>query len=475
MSDLLWTLPELLKITGGRLIGSWFLGVNGVSIDTRTLKYGDLYFAVRGDSLDGHDFIAKAVARGAAASCVSEEKIDSLIGERGNFIVVQDVSQALEELGKISRARMVGKIIAVTGSVGKTTTKEALKAAFSPNGPTHSSVESYNNHWGVLLTLARMPRDTKYGIFEIGMNGPGEIGELVKRVQPHLAIITNVEAAHLGAFESIDDISFAKAEIFDGLISGGTVLLNRDDERFSMLSEIARSRGIENIVTFGESEKSDSRAIQIVLQEEYSYLTASILGEKIALKVGSPGRHFIQNILAVLATVKFLGADLSQATLALSHFTALKGRGKRYPIDYKDKSFILIDESYNANPASMQSALKLLGLLKPKNSGRRIAILGDMLELGPHSSQFHADLAVSVQENLIDKVFLVGSKMRVLRDSLQGKISCKHVEKIECVITLVRVEIHSDDVLMVKASLGMRFSLLVDALLYNHQEANNDE
>lgn len=472
MSALLWTLDAMVEVMGGRLEGTRPDGVTGISIDTRTLENGDAYFAIKGDVHDGHKFVSNAHAAGAALSVVAEDKLDLIAGEAGPMLIVDDVLTALERLGVASRGRSNAKIVAVTGSVGKTTTKEALRTALSACGLVHASAASYNNHWGVPLTLARMPEDTDYGVFEIGMNHPNEITPLVKMVRPQVAIINNVAAVHLGAFNNVDEIAHAKAEIFDGLEPNGTAVLNLDDERFELLAGLARSKGIQNIVTFGEADGADVHINKLVLHGSCSCLTANVLDTPMVVKVGAPGRHIVQNVLAVLATVQLFGADIARAGLALADMTPVKGRGQRHKLRLGDQSLLLIDESYNANPTSVRAALNLLAASKIKSQGRHIAVLGDMLELGPTSPELHAGLAETISSNGIGRVFLAGSEMEALNDALSGKVECTHAESIDDLIPLIKADLRDGDVLMAKASLGMRFARLVDDLLKTYQTAS---
>ena len=472
MNGLLWTLEAMVDAMGGRLQGEAPEGVTGISIDTRTLENGDAYFAIKGDVHDGHKFVANAYAAGAALSVVAESQIDSLEGETGPSLIVDDVLAALERLGIASRARSKAKIIAVTGSVGKTTTKEALRTALSACGSVHASAASYNNHWGVPLTLARMSENIEYGVFEIGMNHPGEITPLVKMVRPQVAIINNVAAVHLGAFKDVDEIAHAKAEIFDGLEQDGTAVLNADDERFGLLDESAKSKGISNIVTFGEAKGSDVHIDQLVLHGSCSCLTANVLGTPMVVKVGAPGRHIVQNVLAVLAAVQLVGADLARAGLALADMTPVKGRGQRHKLQLGDTSLLLIDESYNANPTSVRAALALLAAASVKAQGRHVAVLGDMLELGPTSSELHAGLADAIVKEGINRVFLAGPEMISLRDALSSKVECTHADTIDELIPLIQADLRDGDVIMAKASLGMRFARLIDDLLKTYQTAS---
>ena len=441
MSTVLWTVDAMVDAMGARIVGNAPISISGLSIDTRSIRDGEAYFAIKGDVHDGHKFVANAYSAGAGLSVVSEDWLESLEGDTGPLLVVDDVLLALERLGEAARARTDAKIIAITGSVGKTTTKEALRTALAASGKVHAAVASFNNHWGVPLTLARMPEDSDFGVIEIGMNHPGEISPLVKMAKPHVAIITIVAAVHLGAFKDVDEIAKAKAEIFEGLVPRGTAILNADDERITLLEKIAKQNGVTNIVRFGEAEGSDIHLDKLVLHGSCSCMTVSILGEEIVVKVGAPGRHIAQNSLAVLGACKLVGADLAKSGLALADIQAVKGRGERHRLGDCDNRIILIDESYNANPTSMRAALALLGAASTKGRGRRIAVLGDMLELGPTSKKLHAGLSDAIKEQGIDRVFLAGPDMESLHDTLSGQVSSTHSDSIMDLIPTILDEL----------------------------------
>lgn len=462
---MLWTIDAMIEAMGARAVGTTPDGITGISIDSRTIRKGEAYFAIKGDVHDGHKFVAGAHKNGGAVSVIAENRLDRLEGETGPLLVVNDVLGALEKLGIAARARAHAKIIAVTGSVGKTTTKEALRTALSPSGAVHASDKSFNNHWGVPLTLARMPQETDFGVFEIGMNHPNEITPLVKMVRPHVAIITNVAAVHLGGFESVDEIAKAKAEIFDGLDANGTAVLNADDERVGLLREMAEAKGVINTVTFGEDGDANAHVNKLVQHGSCTCLTADILGYSMVVKIGAPGRHIVQNVLAVLATAELVGADLAEAGLAMANLSAVKGRGQQHKLMSSTGPFRLIDESYNANPTSMRAALALLATAQTKGRGRRIAVMGDMLELGPTSRELHAELVDAVSENSIDMVYLAGPEMNALSEKLNGSLPCKHADSIDDLIEPITTELRGGDVIMAKASLGMGFAKLIDHLL----------
>jgi len=465
----LWGVDALIKAMNARPLGEMPEGIGGISIDTRSLKAGDAYFAIKGDIHDGHKFIAAAQSAGAALAVVAEEKLVTMGSAALPLLVVKDVLGALELLGLAARRRSKAKIIAVTGSVGKTTTKEALRHVLSASGAVHASVASFNNHWGVPLTLARMPEDTKFGIFEIGMNHANEITPLVKMVRPHVAVITNVGVAHLGAFASVDEIARAKAEIFDGLVEGGFAVLNRDNRYFKMLGELAGAAGVKNIASFGEADGADVQLNKLKLHDRCSCMMAKLFGEDIAVKIGVPGRHIAQNVLAVLAVAKLAGADLTKSVLALGDMQSEAGRGARHRLSVAAGTFTLIDESYNANPASMKAAIDMLKSSEPSGSGRRIAVLGDMLELGEHSGEMHAALADELIDTNIDQVYLVGADMVHLQGRLPSSLLASYVPDVKQLQLILYSSLRTGDVVMVKASKGIGFAGLVDELVREYQ------
>jgi UDP-N-acetylmuramoyl-tripeptide--D-alanyl-D-alanine ligase len=461
----LWESQAMVEAMGGRPVGTLPEGVTGISIDSRTLKQGEAFFAIRGERTDGHDFATAATAAGAALLVVSEAKLPALGRLRVPMIVVDDVLRALEHLGFAARARTKARIIAITGSAGKTTTKEMLRLALAPSGKVHASDRSFNNHWGVPLTLARMPEDTSYGIFEIGMNHPGEIRPLVKLVRPHIAIITLIAAAHLGHFKNLGEIAEAKAEIFEGVASGGHVILNRDDPHFSKLAKLAKAQGIEKIHGFGEHARAKFKIVNSAEQPDGSTFMCKIAGQKIAVKLGTPGGHMVQNALAVLGAVHLAGGDIAKAAIALGDFTAGKGRGETTRLRFGDGEITLIDESYNANPASMAAAIDLLDAVPVGRGGRRIAVLGDMLELGEHSQRLHAGLAEKIAESQIDEVFLAGPEMKALADVLTRDIVFDYCETVDELEPILMKAVRNGDALMVKSSNGSGFSRIVDIFL----------
>jgi UDP-N-acetylmuramoyl-tripeptide--D-alanyl-D-alanine ligase len=461
----LWTSNDLVAAMGGRPIGSLPAGISGISIDSRTLKPGDAFFAIKGETMDGHDFATAAIKAGAALLVVAEGKLPALGRLTAPMIVVPDVLVALEKVGIAARARSKAKIIAITGSVGKTSTKEALRHALSAVGKVHASDKSFNNHWGVPLTLARMAADCDYAVFEIGMNHPDEIRPLVKMVRPHVAVVTVIAAAHLGFFKNLEEIAKAKAEIFEGVEPGGAALLNRDDPRSRLLGKMAREAGVARIYGFGENPKATYHLVKCVLHADHSTVTARIAGEEIVARIGAPGRHVVQNALAVLGAAHLVGADVAKVALALGDLTAEQGRGRRHRLRVPGGTVTLIDESYNANPASMKAAMALLNATPVPGEGRRIAVLGDMLELGAHSAKLHAALAELIVGTGTRTVFLGGPEMKALADVLPSDVEAVYRTTVEELRPVVLDSLRAGDVVMVKSSKGIGFSKIVEALL----------
>jgi UDP-N-acetylmuramoyl-tripeptide--D-alanyl-D-alanine ligase len=463
--SVLWTADALVDAMGGRPLGPMPDGISGISIDSRSLQPGDAFFAIKGEAMDGHDFATAAIKAGAGVLVVAEGKLPSLGRLTAPMIVVQDVLAALEKLGVAARERSKAKIIAVTGSAGKTTTKEALRHVLSAVGKVHASAQSFNNHWGVPLTLARMPDDCDYAVFEIGMNHPGEIRPLVKMVRPHVAIVTLIAAAHLGFFKNLDEIAKAKAEIFEGIEPGGAALLNRDDGRWKLLDKMARAAGVEQVFGFGENARSTYKLTKCELHADHSDITARIGGQDIVARIGAPGRHIVQNVLAVLGAAHLVEADIGKVAEALADLSAERGRGKRHVLRHPRGPITLIDESYNANPASMSAAMALLNATPVSGEGRRIAVLGDMLELGEHSAKLHAALADLIVGTETRKVFLGGPEMRALADILPDEIEADYRAGAEDLKPVLLSALKPGDVVMIKSSKSIGFSKLVDALL----------
>lgn len=453
----LWSHEAFVAGTGGVLEGAPKRAITGISIDTRTLQPGDAYFAIKGDVHDGHKFVAQALENGASVAVVSQDCAGA-----GPVVRVEDTLAAMRALAVAARARSRARIAAVTGSVGKTSSKEALRLALAANGRVHVSDKSYNNHWGVPLSLARLPEDADYAVFEIGMNHPGEITPLVRLVQPHAVLITTVAPVHIGFFDSLDQIAEAKAEIFDGLAEGGVAVLNRDNAYFDFLKDRALARGAGRVVSFGEDARAELRLKMLAQHETDSCVAAWLHGEEAIYKLGAPGRHMVINSLGVLGIAEALGADLALSAFALAHLRAAEGRGARSTLQLRSGAATLIDESYNANPASMRAALNLLTAARPGAGGRRIAVLGDMLELGAQSEALHAELADELEG--VDLVFASGPNMRALWARLPKPLRGVYGETSEELKTPLCERVQSGDVIMIKGSLGSRMGLLAEAL-----------
>jgi UDP-N-acetylmuramoyl-tripeptide--D-alanyl-D-alanine ligase len=462
----LWTGSDIARAVRGRPAGQPLPAeVGGISIDTRTLQPGDAFFAIKGDVLDGHDFATAAIKAGAGVLIVAEGRLAGLGRLTAPMIVVQDVLKALEDLGRAARARSRAKIVAVTGSVGKTTTKEALRHVLAASGTVHASDKSFNNHWGVPLTLARLPADADFAVFEIGMNHAGEIRPLVKMVGPHVALVTIVAAAHLGQFDSLDDIARAKAEIFEGVEAGGYAMVNRDDPRAKLLEKLARAAGVSHVVGFGAAEKAQFRLMACTLKADRSEIVVRIGGKDHAATVGAPGRHMVQNALAVLGVARLVGADLAKSVTALATLAAESGRGRQHRLEAQGGAFTLIDESYNANPESMRAALELLDVTPVGTEGRRIAVLGDMLELGTRSEELHAGLTDIISGTKTDVVLMAGPHMKSLAETLPDTVRAEYRATVDELKPVLLDLVRRGDVVMVKSSKGIGFARLVDALL----------
>jgi UDP-N-acetylmuramoyl-tripeptide--D-alanyl-D-alanine ligase len=442
----LWEAAELASALGGEQ--GW--DVSGISIDTRSLAPGDLFVALQGER-DGHDFVATAFAKGAAAALVSRPM-------PGNVIVVDDTLRALERLGAASRARANAKIVAVTGSVGKTTAKEMLRRTLAPFGPVHAAEASFNNHIGVPLTLARMPRDTAFGVFEIGMNHPGEIAPLAALVRPHVALITCVDRAHLGLMGSEEAIAREKASIYAAIEPGGTAVVPGETS-FLPLLRAAVPPGRHTLV-FGREAPFDSHLLARRLWAEGAEVGASIAGAEIYFHLATPGEHMALNALGVLTAAAALGLDLARATTALDGFAPYKGRGERRAVELPGgRKFLLLDESYNASGASMRAALAVLKLQR----GRRVAVLGDMLELAEHSAAEHLALLPAVTEGA-DIVFTCGPWSKILFDSLPRSMQGAHADTAAALAPLVQAALMDGDIVLVKGSYGSRMRDVISAL-----------
>ncbi|MBV9572095.1 MAG: UDP-N-acetylmuramoylalanyl-D-glutamyl-2,6-diaminopimelate--D-alanyl-D-alanine ligase [Alphaproteobacteria bacterium] len=456
----LWSSAEIEAATLGHTSAPF--SATGISIDTRTLQPGDLFVALQGDSRDGHVFVPAAFAAQAAAVMVSS--IGDSANDNGAALVVANTLRGLEDLARASRARSHAKILAVTGSAGKTTTKEMLRLACGALGLTHASTASYNNHWGVPFSLAAMPRETEYGVFEIGMNHPGEIRALVSIVKPDVAVITTVAAAHLEFFGSCEAIADAKSEIFEGVVPGGAAIIPADNPYTGRLRARARQANLGNVLLFGTGTGADGRICSIDDTPEGMRVEAVILGRDVHLRLRAHGAHLASNAVAALLTVAVVNGDVLNAAAALSDFDSLKGRGARTTLPFGAGTIDVIDEGYNANPASMSAALDVLSRVKPGDGGRRIAVLGDMLELGAQAPQLHAGLARDIETAQIDLVCACGPQMRNLWDALpvyrRGVFAADSGALAPEVIGILR----AGDVVLVKGSFGSRMERVIEAI-----------
>lgn len=465
----LWTVEDIVAATGGHVRGQPG-DVYGISIDSRTVEAGDLFIAIKGDQFDGHAFVDAALSAGAAAALVSADHADSFDVASGGIIIVPDSYDALYDLARAARARTSAKIIAVTGSVGKTSTKETLRLILSAFGVIHAPVKSFNNHWGVPLTLCRMARDTQFGVFEIGMNHAGEITPLSRLVQPHIAMITTVAPVHLENLGSIEAIAAAKAEIFDGLMPGGTAVIHGDIAQTAFLRARAQKVGAAKIMTFGHGAGHDAEVMQVALLPDCSTVDAKISGQQLTYKVGAPGEHLVINSLGVLAVCDSLGLDLARCGLALAGMEQPDGRGRRHTLDTPGDPLTLLDESYNANPASVRAALKVLARLPVGNRGRRIAVLGDMLELGEDTEQMHADLAKDLVSLHVDRVYACGPLMRALWRAVPMEMRGHYAQTSDGLRKKLLADLGPGDAVMIKGSLGSKMGPLVETVLHHYRE-----
>jgi UDP-N-acetylmuramoyl-tripeptide--D-alanyl-D-alanine ligase len=464
----LWTGAEIAEATGGVLTAPFAAG--GVSIDSRSIAPGDLFVALR-DRRDGHDFVADALARGAAGALVSRRPEG--VADDAPLVLVGDVLEALVALGRAGRARSRARVIAVTGSAGKTSTKEMLRAALAGQGRVHAAEKSFNNHWGVPLTLARLPRDADFAVIEIGMNRPGEIAPLARLARPHVALVTTVGAAHLGAFGAVEGIAAEKASIFEGLEPGGVAVFNGDLEVSPILAEAARRHAARS-VSFGRRPANHSRLIEARVTGKVTVVRGRLWRTPVMFRLNSVAAHFALNGIGALAAARAAGADPAITANDLGRWQPPAGRGAREVIlldPVEGLAFELIDDAYNANPLSMAAALEVLAACEPEHgvgrigAGRRIAILGDMLELGEgNETRLHAELAELPAMAAIDLVHCVGPRMAALHAALPP---ARRGQRVETAAELARVAhrlVDAGDILLVKGSLGSRVSEIVDAL-----------
>jgi UDP-N-acetylmuramoyl-tripeptide--D-alanyl-D-alanine ligase len=449
----LWTAADIAAATGGTASGNF--NCFGVAFDSREVGGGDLFIALTGESTDGHKFLGDAFALGAAGALVSKPIAQP-------HVLVADTMAALNALGTAARKRTTAKIVGVTGSVGKTGTKEALTAALARanRGPAHKSVKSYNNHTGVPLSLARMPADTFYGVFEMGMNHAGELAALTQLVRPHVAVVTTIAPAHIEFFDSVEAIADAKGEIFQGLEPGGTAVIPFDSPYRDRLIGLAKPYA-GTVFTFGRGDGADVRVVDEVPTRDGTMLNVVLPGADLSFTLSQPGEHWVSNSLAILAAVKALGGDLAAAGLALSDMAGIAGRGAQHKIKLAGGEALLIDESYNANPTSMAATLAVLGATPAK---RRVAVLGAMRELGSESDALHAGLAESVLAANVDYALLVGSGIEPLAKALEGKLNFAHWATADAARGSLQKIIAPGDVILIKGSNAIGLGQIVTAL-----------
>jgi UDP-N-acetylmuramoyl-tripeptide--D-alanyl-D-alanine ligase len=456
----LWTARDVAAATGGLSATDW--AATGVSIDTRSLSAGELFVALRGPNHDGHDFVGTALARGAAAAMVDRDIPD--VPAPAPLLRVADTLAGLTALGAAARKRTGARILAITGSVGKTGTKEALRLALAACGRTFASAGGLNNHWGAPLSLARMPPDVAFGIFELGMNHPGEIAVLTWLVRPHVAVITAVEPAHLGFFPSLEAIADAKAEIFLGLEPGGIAVLNRDNPHFARLSAAARRAGAAEVIGFGAHPKAAVRLLDCVLRPRSSTIEAALPGAVLRFALPVPGRHWVMNSLAVLAAAEAAGGDPRRAAEALAELEEFPGRGRCCELSWRGGILTLIDESYNASPAAVGAALAVLAATPPGAGARRVAVLGDMLELGRASARLHRELAEPLAAAKVDRVFLIGTAVAALYEALPEAKRGGLWPTAEAAVPELLCFLRAGDIVTVKGSRGVGLGRIVERL-----------
>ncbi|KQN70077.1 UDP-N-acetylmuramoyl-tripeptide--D-alanyl-D-alanine ligase [Devosia sp. Leaf64] len=462
MTQPLFTLDAILATTMGRAESVSAKSIDSITIDSREIGPDALFVAIKGDRFDGHDFVDTALSNGAVAALVSR-------GDGAGRVHVGDPLDGLVDLARAARARSRALIVGVTGSVGKTTTKEALRMVFEAAGQTHASIKSFNNHWGVPLMLARMPEATQFGVFEMGMNAPDEIRPLSQLVRPHIAVITTVAAAHLEKLGSLEAIARAKAEIFEGLEPGGAAVINADHPQIGLLIDAAKAADVGRIVTFGFSRGVDWQILEAETAGDRSFATVVNSNERYALAIGVAGRHMLSNATAALAVATLAGVDPAIALKALAGFGPQPGRGQRILLGNPEKPLLLIDESYNANTASIMAALDVFGTVSAPG-GKKVVVLGDMLELGEAGPSLHAGLAQSVAAAQPDAVYLVGANMAHLADALPQQIFSRHFTGVDAATPELLATLAYGDAVMVKGSNGVGLSRLVAAVKDTFQQ-----
>jgi len=475
---MLWTLDEAAAAAKGEKRQTHDrTALSAVIHDSRDVPVDSLFIALKGPNHDAHIFVGDVLKKGAAAAMVSRVWWHET-GEKefpeGNFIIVDDTLEGLTHLATAARARSIARVVGLTGSVGKTSTKEFLATVLGDQGKCHANKKSFNNHWGVPLTLANLPKDADYAVIEMGINHTGEMGALARMVAPDIAVITNIEPAHIGNFNSIEDIALAKSEIFsameDGIEKGGVAILNADNAYIPILQKAAEDYGTGRIVTFGETSGADSRLRDCTLLSDGSRVSVKLFGDKYKYHLPVPGKHFVLNSLPILLVVKLLGCDMSKALKSLEHITPVEGRGNHIPVLLGDSDVpvTVIDESYNASPVSMAAALRVLEMTTPATGGRRIAVLGDMLELGAEGASLHIELVNPVLKAKTDLVFACGPLMEALYNIIPPAWQGGFAEDSKTLAQMLTETVRPGDVVLVKGSLGSRMAYVVQALQDMH-------
>jgi len=462
-----WGTHEVVKAVGGKCPGQWM--ATSVSIDTRTMETGALYIAIKGEKMDGHAFVADAIAKGAVAAIVSQP-IDGVGAE--HLVIVKDTEVALQDLGIAARARSSAQFVGVTGSVGKTGCKEMLAAALSSNGKTFATKGNLNNHLGVPLSLVNMPLDTQYAVIEMGMNHPGEIARLSHWAKPDVSIITTVDAVHIEFFDSVEGIADEKATIFDGMGGKGVAILNADNPHYERLSAYGVKKELDRIISFGSAQSALSRMLSYQIEDMHSIVEATVAGTHISYRIGTIGKHWALMSVAVLSAIDALKADLAKAAASLAAFTEPKGRGQIKKLAVKGGHLRLIDDSYNASPVSMKGAIEKVVELKQasKEPVRTVVILGDMLELGERSKDLHVGLVPTLVNNQIDLVFAAGAFMHHLYEALPESMRGAYSENSRELAPKVVSALQGRDLVLVKGSRGSRMDIVVDAVEKNARE-----
>ena len=467
MAAPLWSAAQAAQATGGELHGDW--RADGISIDSRTLVPGDLFVALKGPHHDGHDHVRQALDAHAAAAMV--ECAADIANAQAPLLIVPDSLEGLTALAKAARARSAARIVAVTGSVGKTGSKELIARALAVSGSVSLSAGNLNNYIGAPLSLARLPADAAFGVFELGMNQPGEIAPLSRLARPHVVLVTNVEAVHTEFFDHVDGVAEAKAEIFAGLEPGAVAVLNRDNEYFDFLEARARAAGAARIIAFGSGDGCEARLLAWASDREGGQVEAEICGVRCSYRLALSGEHWALNSVAALATAVAAGAPLKEAAAALVLHQAPPGRGARHRFAVPGGEYELIDETYNASPVAVGAAIRNMKNIPPASGARRIAVLGDMLELGASAVEAHAALAPELEEAGVDLVFTVGRLMSHLYAALPNRMRAGQAETSNELLPALRAALRPGDVVLIKGSLGVNMRPLVDALKHAAESA----